>query len=107
LALYDWPGNVRELRNAMERATLMARGGVILPEHLPRRVQEVAAAADQPAAQTDGKRMAEVERIVILQSLREHRFNRSETARALGISRRALIYKLHRFAEEGHAIRPD
>jgi DNA-binding NtrC family response regulator len=35
-----WPGNVRELRNAMERATLLSRGEVILPEHLPVRVRQ-------------------------------------------------------------------
>jgi len=35
LARYTWPGNVRELRNAMERAALLSRGELILPEHLP------------------------------------------------------------------------
>jgi len=35
LAAYGWPGNVRELRNAVEAATVRARGGVVLPEHLP------------------------------------------------------------------------
>src|SRR6266511_3138999 len=38
LGRYAWPGNVRELRNAMERATLLSRGELILPEHLPARV---------------------------------------------------------------------
>jgi hypothetical protein len=38
LAAYSWPGNVRELRNAMERAALLSRGELILPEHLPARV---------------------------------------------------------------------
>ena len=33
---YDWPGNVRELRNVMERATILARGEFIEPQHLPR-----------------------------------------------------------------------
>ena len=32
---YDWPGNVRELENVVQRAMVMATGGVILPEHLP------------------------------------------------------------------------
>ena len=32
---YDWPGNVRELRNVIERATILARGDVIEPTHLP------------------------------------------------------------------------
>ncbi len=106
LEQHAWPGNVRELRNAMERAALMARGGVILPEHLPQRVRTEAddrhgSAAPDPAG---GTRMEEVERSVILQTLRENKFNRSETARKLGISRRTLIYKLRRFREEGHMV---
>jgi DNA-binding NtrC family response regulator len=36
--------------------------------------------------------------------LRQHDSNRTETARALGISRRALIYKLQRWREEGHNV---
>ena len=36
LELYDWPGNVRELRNVIERATILARGEFIEPQHLPR-----------------------------------------------------------------------
>jgi len=109
LALYAWPGNVRELQNAMERAVLMARGELILPEHLPKRIQNAAAqSADAPAlANSSSKRMEDIERIVILQTLREKNFNRTETSKALGISRRSLIYKLRRFAEEGHAIDPE
>ncbi len=37
---YAWPGNVRELRNAVEHALVLARGGTILPEHLPDHVRE-------------------------------------------------------------------
>ncbi len=105
LALHDWPGNVRELQNAMERAVLMARGGVILPEHLPRRIVEALAGPDQPGAESTGK-LQEVEDMVILQTLRANQYNRTETAKALGISRRALIYKLRRLEEDGHPINP-
>ena len=35
LAAHDWPGNIRELANVIERATILAGGGPILPEHLP------------------------------------------------------------------------
>ncbi|HOS02109.1 MAG TPA: sigma-54 dependent transcriptional regulator [Candidatus Hydrogenedentes bacterium] len=105
LELYEWPGNVRELRNAMERATLMARGDLILPEHLPKRVQEAghSAAIEGNEAAPRGKRIEEMERVLILQTLREHGYNRTETARALGLSRRALIYKIRRYREQGHA----
>src|SRR5438045_1058208 len=47
LVRYSWPGNVRELRNAMERAALLSRGELVLPEHLPARVRAV---AEGPAA---------------------------------------------------------
>lgn len=100
LERYAWPGNVRELRNAMERAVLLSRSELILLEHLPARVR---AAADQPVATdvTDSERLDEIERQAILQALRQHDFNRTETARALGISRRALLYKLQRLRELG------
>jgi DNA-binding NtrC family response regulator len=103
LALYGWPGNVRELQNAMERAVLMARGGIILPEHLPRRLVEASGPA-LPEPEAPAGRLQEVEDMLILQALREHGYNRTETASALGISRRALIYKLRRLEEAGHAI---
>ena len=107
LQLYDWPGNVRELRNAMERACLMAHGEVILPEHLPRRVQQAGREPDAAAeAGESGRRMEDIERAAILQTLRENHFNRTETARVLGISRRALLYKLRRFGEQGYPVDP-
>jgi len=100
LARYAWPGNVRELRNAMERAALLSRGEMILPEHLPARVRTAVEQAT-PAALPDAHRLEEIERQAILQGLREHQGNRTETAKALGISRRALLYKLQRYREAG------
>jgi len=48
--------------------------------------------------------MAEVERNAILHALREHRYNRTAAARALGISRRTLIYKLSQYRREGFEV---
>jgi DNA-binding NtrC family response regulator len=104
LVNYSWPGNVRELRNAMERAVLLARGELILPDHLPSRVR---AAGQQTTPSTaDAHQLEHIERQAILDALRQHDFNRTETARALGISRRALIYKLQRFRKLGYEIDP-
>jgi two-component system response regulator AtoC len=103
LARYAWPGNVRELRNAMERAGLLSRGELILPEHLPARVR-AAVELPVPADLPDAPRLEEIERQAILQGLREHQQNRTETAKALGISRRALTYKLQRFREQGFEV---
>ena len=103
LERYPWPGNVRELRNAMERAVLLSRSELILPEHLPTRVR-AAAETPPPPETADVERLAEIERQAITQALRQHDFNRTETARALGISRRALLYKLQRFRELGYKV---
>ena len=103
LEAYPWPGNVRELRNAMERAVLLSRSELILPEYLPAKVRE--AGGPNPAREpVDAARLEEIERNAILQALRQHHFNRTETAKALGISRRALLYKLQRFREQGYQV---
>jgi transcriptional regulator with PAS, ATPase and Fis domain len=103
---YPWPGNVRELRNAMERAALLSRGELIMPEHLPTRVR----ASTPPGAGNEfsggARHLEEVQNQTIAQALRTHAFNRTETAKALGISRRALIYKIQRLRELGFQVDP-
>jgi DNA-binding NtrC family response regulator len=89
----------------MERAALLCRGELILVEHLPARVR-AAAETSEPSPPTDPERLGEIERQAIVQALRKHDFNRTETAKALGISRRALLYKLQRFRELGYAVDP-
>ena len=49
LQRHEWPGNVRELRNVLEHAIAVSNGGVILPQHLPRELRDIAASA--PASQ--------------------------------------------------------
>lgn len=100
LQRYSWPGNVRELRNALERAALLSRGELILPEHLPARVRDAVA----PPATGEAGRLEEVERQAILEALNRHQFNRTETARHLGISRRALLYKIQRLRNQGFPV---
>src|SRR6266699_3890768 len=90
---YGWPGNVRELRNAMERAALLSGGELIFPEHLPAKVRQGVQPAN-PAEPVDAERLEEIERQAILLALRKHDFKRTETAKALDISRRKLLYDL-------------
>jgi DNA-binding NtrC family response regulator len=108
---YTWPGNVRELRNAMERATLLAQGELILPDHLPMRMRQTTpgmATADgsQPSQISQSGQLEDLERQAILQALSDHRYNRTETAKALGISRRALTYKIQYLKEAGFQTDP-
>ena len=100
---YAWPGNVRELRNAIERAVLLSQSELILPEHLPAKFREALKSA-VPAAAIEAQQLDEIERQAILAALAQHKFNRTETAKALGISRRALIYKLQRFRQMGLSV---
>jgi DNA-binding NtrC family response regulator len=106
LLQYPWPGNVRELRNAMERAALLSRGEIVLPEHLP---AKIAAPVAEPAPEREAelRRLEEIEREAILRALRKNGFNRTETAKELAISRRALTYKLQRMRAEGIAVDPE
>jgi len=99
LLAYTFSGNVRELRNAIQRACLLCRGDVILPEHLP---PKIAALTSEPAAApADDDRLSQVERATILATLNETGGNRTQAAKKLGISRRALIYKLRAIEAEG------
>jgi DNA-binding NtrC family response regulator len=100
-----WPGNVRELHNVLARAAVLARGRPILPEDLGRvglpAARGTATASTSPFALKEI--LAETERRVIAQALEEARWNRTQAARLLGISRRQLFdkiqqYGLHKFA---------
>ena len=102
---YRWPGNARELRNAMERAALLSRGEVVLPEHLPARILAATTGAASTAG-GDAPRLEEIEREAILKALRKNNYNRTETAKELAISRRTLIYKLQRLRAAGTPVDP-
>ncbi|MCS7090055.1 MAG: sigma-54 dependent transcriptional regulator [Verrucomicrobiota bacterium] len=106
LERYPWPGNVRELRNVMERAALLCRGELVLPEHLPARLLQTAESPSGSGSGCETTRLEEVERQKILETLRRHGYNRTETARALGISRRTLVYKLQRYRQAGYMVDP-
>jgi DNA-binding NtrC family response regulator len=101
LLAHPWPGNVRELRNAIQRACLLCRGDVILPEHLPPKLQSLA--VERPTAGGQPGRLSQVERATILATLEECGGNRTQAARKLGISRRGLLYKLRAMQREAPA----
>jgi DNA-binding NtrC family response regulator len=104
LTRYNWPGNVRELRNAMERAALLSRGEMVLPDHLPARVQAVVTKPEVRVEPTEARRLEEIEHEAMVAALKQHDFNRTEAAKALGISRRTLVYKLQRLRDLGFDV---
>jgi two-component system response regulator FlrC len=122
---HSWPGNVRELENTLQRAALLAGGrsiGADLIEFEPApergRVAASAAAAagmagvggvggvDDAGSGVEGPgfSLVDAERETIRRTLAHTRGNRTEAARALGISPRTLRYKLKRFRDAGRAV---
>jgi DNA-binding NtrC family response regulator len=93
LLKYDWPGNVRELQNCIERAGVMADGEIIDIGDLRQVLHPVAQAEAQPEA---GSALREMEKTLILDTLRQTRGNKTAAAALLGISLRGLHYKLKR-----------
>ena len=93
---FPWPGNVRQLRNVAERLVLTCHAAAIAVDDLPDYVQ----AHDRNAASfaiRPGMTLAEVEKLLIRQTLAKVTSNREEAARLLGISRRTLQYKLKEY----------
>ncbi|MHC4377550.1 MAG: sigma 54-interacting transcriptional regulator [Planctomycetota bacterium] len=106
LAAHAWPGNVRELENALERLTALGQGP-IEPGELEFLDEAVSGVADELArrALAHGLDVAAMEWALIDASLAEQRGNVSGSARQLGLTRRALEYRLARRDEgaEGEA----
>lgn len=101
LADYNWPGNVRELANVVERAVIMSTGCVIFPEDLPQALSRQQIVAMEASSDYTGQSLKEiikqVERNVIKQALAHNNGNKVKTAKDLGMSRRALLYKIEEY----------
>lgn len=96
LRRYPWPGNVRELENEVERLVLLGDPGEpIRPEMLGERIRQPQVESTSPA--TLKEKLAELERRLILDALQAHRHNKSQAARALGITRQTIIAKLKQY----------
>jgi two-component system NtrC family response regulator len=95
---YSWPGNVRELRNCIERALIMAEGEFVQTEDLPLRFAASALPSRAPATSGDDldARLAEQERLWIVEALTEVHGVQAHAARMLGITERSLWYRVRK-----------
>jgi two-component system response regulator FlrC len=121
LEMHRWPGNVRELQNAVERAAILSRGQtptendfLLHPEDSAtsvapgghRTFSDEAESTDADAGD-DGLRIAagetvhDMERKLIIETLRSTECNRTQAAKMLGISIRTLRNKLNEYKEQG------
>jgi len=125
LTVNRWPGNVRELENTLHRAVLLATGeeigvdGILTPDGqrldqarpthvstaLPA-VTHATQAAEQVTRNLVGRTVAEVERDLILETLKHCLGNRTHASNILGISIRTLRNKLNEYAADGTPIPP-
>ena len=100
-----WPGNVRQLRNEVRRLTLMGEGAISADEISAEiRDAEIGASSADDDRLPLPDRVASLEMRAIRAALDQHRDNRSQAAKALGISRFALLRKLEKYGltdEEG------
>ena len=95
----NWTGNVRELENQIERAVVMARGPLIMPEDLSlnRSPSDFQPLVDMGEGQSLKETLQTVEKQIIARTLEQYQWNRIKTARALQMSRKALFYKINAY----------
>jgi two-component system, NtrC family, response regulator AtoC len=98
LKKHHWPGNIRELENLMKRYVILGSEESIIGDLRPREPDFFSAdiSVDGPVSLKKITRQAvhELERKIILKVLQHHHWNRKRAAKALGISYRALLYKI-------------
>jgi DNA-binding NtrC family response regulator len=100
---YPWPGNIRQLANTIERAVILEddvfvhESNLALPEMVEKSMPPEAPPATGgigASSQSDGNFLADREKELILRALEENLWVQKEAARRLGISPRALNYKI-------------
>ena len=91
---YSWPGNVRELENAIERAVVLTKDKAILPQDLPDTVNKENICEDEGKLTIPiGTTLREVERKVIMETLRRTKGDKEATAKLLGIAASTIYRK--------------
>lgn len=94
LVQFHWPGNVRELENIIERAVTFAKGPVLTAADIHLDPVRPSSSAEAAPVLPDGMTLDQWEQEIIREALRRANGNKSQAARALGLTRNALRYRL-------------
>jgi two-component system response regulator PilR (NtrC family) len=100
LSIYPFAGNVRELENILERALAMCGGNAIAAKDLQLRDVSVSAAASTAGSGPLGEQLEDIEREAIVKALEQTRYNKTAAAKLLGMSFRALRYRIKKLGLE-------
>lgn len=105
LEQYAFPGNVRELENVLERALTLSVGGMITPESIKLRAAARPADTTEPTTTPSdhaalGDQLEGIEREAIMKALEKTRYNKTAAAKLLGMSFRALRYRIKKLGIE-------
>jgi DNA-binding NtrC family response regulator len=103
---YTWPGNVRELENTIHRAVLLSTGeeideNAIILDDLSAVINQQPSEDIQTGGEFVGNKLADMERNLIIDTLKHTMGNRTIAANILGISIRTLRNKLKQYQDEG------
>jgi len=96
---YRWPGNIRELENIIERIVVMDLGDKVLPGHIKSWIQNEAETSENVFR--TGQSLEEMEKSLIMETLKQCNGNRTQSADVLQISIRTLRNKLNLYKEQG------
>jgi two-component system response regulator PilR (NtrC family) len=102
LEAYSFPGNVRELENILERAITLSTSGEITAGDIQLRPTAAASGGtpNSPAVGPLGDHLEDIERDAILKALEQTRYNKTAAAKVLGMSFRALRYRIKKLGIE-------
>jgi len=102
LEVYGFPGNVRELENILERAITLSTGGEIRASEIQLRPTTggAPASANPPSGGALGDHLEDIEREAIVRALEQTRYNKTAAAKVLGMSFRALRYRIKKLGIE-------